>query len=334
MKSKQLTMEVRLNNKVEGYVLNGMLWTPDDESEVKYFIQIVHGMTEHIGRYEGFAKAMTERGFAVGGFDLRGHGMNDGDSEVASFISGATMDGRGANYLNLGWGTAVSEVYKIHKEFLHMFPLAKHFMMGFSLGSFLVRDFMREYIVLSLDGFILAGTGYQPKIITSVMGMLVKAELKRIGVGQTSNKIRNLAFGEYNKKFKPCKTRADWLCSDNDELQMYLSDPAVRKDISADLFLELLSSMSRTGGRRSYRLNNGVTEVPVLVLSGSKDPVGGFGKGVFTVISRMKSEGVNVEYAIFDGARHDIFHEYANGTTRKVISKICGWASRINNGRL
>lgn len=52
--------------------LPAMLWLPDHEP--KAILQITHGMTEHIGRYEGFAQKMTARGVTVAGYDLRGHG--------------------------------------------------------------------------------------------------------------------------------------------------------------------------------------------------------------------------------------------------------------------
>jgi alpha-beta hydrolase superfamily lysophospholipase len=38
----------------------------------------VHGLGEHIGRYEHVAVALTAAGYAVTGFDLRGHGKSDG----------------------------------------------------------------------------------------------------------------------------------------------------------------------------------------------------------------------------------------------------------------
>ena len=54
-----------------GDVLPAVIWLPD--GEVKSVVQVVHGMTEHIGRYDQFVKVMTEGGIAVAGFDLRGH---------------------------------------------------------------------------------------------------------------------------------------------------------------------------------------------------------------------------------------------------------------------
>lgn len=55
---------------------------------MKAVLQITHGMTEHMGRYEAFAQYLRPMGIAAAGFDLRGHGKNPGDPEVASFGEG------------------------------------------------------------------------------------------------------------------------------------------------------------------------------------------------------------------------------------------------------
>ena len=67
----------------ENKTFSAVLWLP--EGDTKAVLQIAHGMTEHIGRYETFAEQMTAHGIAVCGFDLRGHGKNGVDEEVASF---------------------------------------------------------------------------------------------------------------------------------------------------------------------------------------------------------------------------------------------------------
>ena len=67
-------------------VLPAVLWLPD--GEVKSILQITHGMTEHMGRYEKFAEYLLPLGIAVAGFDLRGHGKNPGDPNAASFGEG------------------------------------------------------------------------------------------------------------------------------------------------------------------------------------------------------------------------------------------------------
>jgi len=60
----------------DGLNLYAKEWKP--EGKVKASIALVHGLGEHIGRYEHVAEAFTAAGYAMIGFDLRGHGKSDG----------------------------------------------------------------------------------------------------------------------------------------------------------------------------------------------------------------------------------------------------------------
>lgn len=59
-----------------GSRLRTLSWTPG--AEVVGRALLVHGLTEHAGRYGHVARALTNRGIAVLAFDLRGHGESEG----------------------------------------------------------------------------------------------------------------------------------------------------------------------------------------------------------------------------------------------------------------
>jgi alpha-beta hydrolase superfamily lysophospholipase len=211
------------------------------------------------------------------------------------------------------------------KELRSRFPEIPHYMLGFSLGSFLLREYLTKYPNEGeLAGAIIAGTGHQPGWLLSIMMAIVKGEFKKGGFDGTTDLIKQLSFGTYNQKFKPNRTEADWLCSDTDTLDQYLADPLVRKNISAGLFWELLGSMKRSGKAESYAGWN--QEMPILLLYGTEDPVGDSGKGVQKLCSQMKKAGLQaVECQQFPGARHDIFHEEAGGIAESVRHCIADW---------
>ena len=166
------------------------------------------------------------------------------------------------------------------------------------------------------------GTGHQPGWLLSIMMGIVKGQIKKAGFDGTTDLVRQLSFGTYNQKFKPNRTDADWLCGDEGELDKYLADPLVRKDISAGLFWELLGSMKRTGS--AYEYDGWDTSLPILLISGQDDPVGNGGKGVRELYDRMKKAGLeNVTLKLFPGARHDLLHEEKNGgaEARKLIAE-------------
>lgn len=292
----------------KGINLPAVIWQP--EGEIKAVLQITHGMTEHMGRYERFAADLCSQGVAVAGFDLRGHGKNSGDSNIASCGEG-------------GWDASIEDMHLFFELLQQRFPETPHYMLGFSLGSFLLREYLGKYPD-GIAGAIIAGTGHQPSWLLSIMMGIVKGQIKKAGYDRTTDLVRQLSFGTYNQKFKPNRTTADWLCSDETELEQYLADPLVRKDISAGLFYELLGSMKRTASRFEY--DGWDTSLPILFISGQNDPVGDFGKGVQAIYNRMKKTGMeNVTLQLFTDARHDIFHEECTGMAETVRHCICDW---------
>ena len=291
-----------------GINLPAVIWQP--EGEIKAVLQITHGMTEHMGRYERFAVDLCGQGIAVAGFDLRGHGKNSGDSNVASCGEG-------------GWEASIEDMHLFFELLEQRFPGAPHYMLGFSLGSFLLREYLGKYPD-NIAGAIIAGTGHQPGWLLSIMMGIVKGQIKKAGYDQTTDLVRQLSFGTYNQKFKPNRTTADWLCSDEAELDQYLADPLVRKDISAGLFYELLGSMKRTAKASAY--NGWDKEMPILLLNGDGDPVGDFSKGVRRVYLQIKKAGIlYVEWETIRNSRHDIFHEEKHGAAERVRHCICDW---------
>lgn len=275
-----------------GAMLPAVIWRSE---HTKAVLQIAHGMTEHMGRYEEFATKMVAHGIAVAGFDLRGHGGHPGSPEIASFGEE-------------GWQASLEDMQLFHKHLQDVFPGVPLFMLGFSLGSFLLRDYLNTYPTDMLAGVIIMGTGHQPGWLLSIMMGIVSGQIQKVGFDNTSDLIKQLSFGTYNQKFKPNRTEADWLCANRDALDGYLADSLVRKHISAGLFWELLSSMKRRSSNREYARWN--KDLPVLLVSGTDDPVGDCGKGVKTIYQRMQKAGMrNVTLELIPHARHDVLHE-------------------------
>ena len=291
-----------------GTMLPGIVWQPVCKPTM--IVQITHGMTEHIGRYEELAEMLTDYGIAVAGFDLRGHGKNPGDSQCASF---------GVN----GWNYALHDMHLFYLELRSRFPNVPHFMLGFSLGSFLLRDYLSIYYD-KVDGAIIMGTGHQPKAILNMLMPVVKREIKAHGFDNSTEKIKKLSFETYNQKFAPNMTAVDWLCADTTERIKYRGDPLCRKTISAGLFWQLLDSMKRTGNLSSYRRWD--KQMPVLLLSGEKDPVGDFGKGVQRVKQSMSKAGMkHVQMRFIPNARHDLLHEVKSGGSEEAFDILTNW---------
>lgn len=294
----------------DGMTLPGILWLPEEKPAA--VLQITHGMTEHIGRYTALAEMLTGQQIAVAGTDLRGHGKNPGNPECASFGEG-------------GWEKALADMHQLYGFLAEKVPGVPHFHLGFSLGSFLLREYLNRYDDPAA-GAVIMGTGDQPGAVLALIKGIVKGQIRKAGFDGTTPLVRKLSFDTYNQKFRPNHTPSDWLCADETELDLYRTDPLCRRDISAGLFYQLLDAMHRTGGKDAYE--NWNRQMPVLLLSGDRDPVGDFGKGVNRVYRAMEKAGcTQAVMRLFPGARHDLLHEEASGCGEQARKLLADWIS-------
>ena len=119
--------------------------------------------------------------------------------------------------------------------------------------------------------------------------------------------LDKLVAGGYNQPFRPNRTPFDWLSKDARQVDAYVADPACGFPFTAagyrDLFQGLGSISSRVWAGQ-------VPDVPILVLSGQDDPVGGKdAKGVRQVASWLAQTGHQVELRIYPGDRHELLNE-------------------------
>ena len=299
---KEKTFSIIERNKK---TIHGVIWLPD--TEIKAILQITHGMTEHIYRYKEFATTLCLHGIAVAGFDLPGHGRNLLSSNIASF----------GKY---GWQSALENIHDFSNYLQHNYPNIQKYILGFSLGSFLVREYLNKYEHI-FSGAVIAGTGHQPALVLSIMMSIVKKQIDANGFDNSTPLVKKLSFDTYNNKFKPTSTDFDWLCSDEKQLHDYINDKYCANAISSGLFWQLLASMKRTADKNTYQKWN--KNMPVLLISGEDDPVGDAGKGVRQVEKSMKHAGLtNVTMKLYPGARHDILHEEKSGVASNVYQII------------
>lgn len=271
-----------------------VIWEPDDE--VLGVIQVVHGITEHIMRYEEFAKYYTSNGIAVVGIDLLGHGLSTNNGNKIMYFGGVGS-----------WNYVLEDVNRCLIHAKEMYPNVPCTMLGFSLGSFLVRTHLIDYPGM-VDASILVGTGQTSNMALSLAQGIVKKEAKKYGDNVATDKIRALTFETYNKKFKPNRTAYDWLCADNEALDEYINDPLRGENATVGLFREMLYGMKYTGNKDNIRKMSKMK--PLLFLSGDKDSVGEFGKGVEKAYKDYKSCGIaDATIKLYEGLRHDILHE-------------------------
>ena len=274
--------------------IHAIEWIP--EGEVRGVLQIAHGMVEFIDRYDRFAAFMAANGFYVVGNDHLGHGQSVTDESEYGYF--AKQDG------NL---CVIGDMQQLREDTVKKYPGVPYFILGHSMGSFLVRQFIEDYGE-GLKGAIVMGTGYQPST-TLNMGIAMTAVLQKTRGGHHRSKmIDNMALGAYNKSFEPARTPCDWLTKDEAIVDAYVANPLNQFMFTVNGYNNLFRGLRYC--QRQENLDKIPKDLPILVVSGAKDPVGEFGKGPGMVADAYKKTGIqDVTLKLYPDDRHEILNE-------------------------
>lgn len=274
--------------------IHAVEWLP--EGAIRAVLQISHGVAEYILRYEPLAAYLTARGFAVVGHDHLGHG--------ASVAEGAPR-------LYFGppgsWDLVVEDLYTCRRHCARRFPGVPLFLLGHSMGSFLVRTYLIRHPG-TVDGAILMGTGHMRPGFLAVGKAFAAHEIRRLGAERPSSAVAWLSFGAYNRTFAPNRTAFDWISANAANVDAYVADPLCGGNPTMGLFREMLRGLSFIS--RFEHLKRMDPATPVIFLSGSMDPVGEFGRGVRRAFRAFQKAGVrDAAMKLYPGLRHEILNE-------------------------
>jgi alpha-beta hydrolase superfamily lysophospholipase len=283
-------------------------WFPD--SAPKAVVQISHGMQEHGGRYERLAEHLTKAGYAVYANDQLGHGR----TALAADMQGRLGPG--------GWNAAVGVVKQLTDRIKQDSPGKPVFLLGHSWGSFLAQNYMGRW-GSELKGVLLSGShGLDPLVGIGVAIGGLDVALR--GPTASGGIMAKLAVGGLNKAFMPAKTPFDWLSRDEASVQKYAADPFCGQPFPNGFFTELSRLLQNTwDARNESRIPN---DLPILIFSGTMDPVSKFGKTVKALAERYKARGIaDVTLKLYEGGRHESLNE----TNRdEVMKDVQAWLDK------
>ena len=281
----------------DGCSIHALEWAP--EGPPRGIVHLVHGISEHIGRYDETARFLAEHGFLVCGEDHLGHGRTVTDGSYGFFAP------------ENGWTLAARDVRALRKLEGARHPNLPYFLLGHSMGSFLTRT----YLILwpgTVSGAVLMGTGQEPAPLVALGKRISALECRRLGPRGVSPLVHTLSLGAYNRRFRPSRTPSDWLSRDPAEVDAFLADPLCRDMMGG---LQLIA--------RRDQLARMDPSVPVCFLSGQEDPVGGMGRGVEQVVRMFQDAGCrDLSLHLYPGARHELFHEQ---NRREVWADLLDW---------
>jgi len=261
----------------------------------KGIVQIAHGMGEHAGRYKNIAAILQKEGYEVYANDHRIHGQS-----VTTKKDLGVYDG--TNYFD----DAVEDMKEFTDLIKKEHPDKKLILFGHSMGSFFSRDFVTKYGD-NVDLLVLSGTASFIKFMGTV-GLIGASVVKFFNGGKPSNNVlKAMFFNEFNKKFKPNRTKVDWISSDENEVNLFDKDPLRIEDFSTKVFIDIISGNKKVNEKQAFKATP--KHIPIYMFAGESDPVGEMGKGVRKVAKYYKRAGVkDLTLKLYKG-RHEMLNE-------------------------
>ena len=270
------------------------IWEP--EGNVQGVIQIAHGMIDYIERYTAMAEYFAKKGYVVAGNDHLGHG----DSVLTKEDYGYFTEKNASRCV-------VEDMHKLTAIMKKKYPDVPYFLLGHSMGSFFARRYLTVYKD-GIDGVILLGTG-APKDAEVRLGYLLADTIcRQRGTRCRSKLLYEMSLGNYNRKFKPVKTPYDWLSRDEKKDRDFGDDPLTDFIFTAGAYRDFFEVILKTA--KLEKAGKMRTDLPILILSGSKDPVGEETKGVRRVYERYDKAGAeDLSIGFYEDARHELLNE-------------------------
>lgn len=295
-----------LPSSCEGETLFCRLAQP--KSALRGIVQISHGMCEHIDRYLPFFRFLASEGFVVCGNDHLGHGKSCQDSAHLGYFAPE----KGYQYL-------IEDLHRITLQLQQRYPDLPVFLFGHSMGSMIARLYLSKYSSL-LHGVVLCGTaGPNP---ASKAGMLLcRKIIASKGPMAHSSQLYKLIFGSYNRRYDHPKTEFAWLSRDDEMVNAYIADPLCGFEFTASAYLDLLCLQYYCNTRLWYKTLD--QNLPMLMISGSMDPVGNYGKGIMQIERQLTKAGIHdLTVWLYPQARHELLNE----TNRdEVMRDVLSW---------
>lgn len=284
------------------HTLRGILYLPE---KPKAIVQIVHGMAEHIGRYDAFMTYLAENGCIVCGHDHLGHGKTAENDEELGFFAEKNGDTLVCEDM-FAFGKAVKEEY----------PDLPLILLGHSMGSFIARRTVHLYPE-ACDALIIMGTGGKNPL--SAIGLGISSLIKATrGEKYISKLVLSVAFSTYNKRTGGEKYSSDWLTCDEKEIKKHDADKFCTFLFTVSAMRDLIRLQTLANSKAWYAEIR--KDLPILIVSGAEDPVGNYGKGVEEVYASLIAEGVtDVTRKIYPAMRHEILNELDRQTVYEDI---------------
>jgi alpha-beta hydrolase superfamily lysophospholipase len=285
----------------------------EDVAQPKGAVHVIHGLAEHPERYGRLARALNDAGLIVWAHHQRGHGRNP-----VPGIRGHFGD-------HDGWQALVDDAWAVSSELLTERPGMPLVMFAHSMGSFIGQRVLAEHGA-SYAAAILSGTNGPPTVKEGVLRHLAGLQALTLGRRAPGVWLQKIVMEDtYNAAFGPGAPPNTWLSRDEEEVRKYSTDPECGFPLTSQAWLDLLNGRAAQGGVEFFERIPAA--LPLHIIFGTRDPVGGQGKGVARLLKAFAEAGLSaVSSQPYDDARHELVNEV---NREQVTNDLIAWISRV-----
>ena len=280
-----------------------LIWQDDEVAPVAVF-QIAHGVAEHIGRYDHFARFLASNGFIVWGNDHIGHGLSVEDEDDLGFTAEKE-----------GYRRFVDDMHILYSIMHKRYAELPYILFGHSMGSMVVRCYLRENDD-KIDKLIVCGSPCNNPLAGTAV-LLAKAIRLFRGERHRSKFLSYMSTGKGNAEFVKAG-KGSWLTRDEEIASAFRNDAKCRFHFTANGFENLFNLMKFTYQKRGYQVKN--PTLPIHFISGTEDAVLGSEKKWKSALAMLEKLGYKqVTGKLYEGMRHEVHNELGREEVYKDI---------------
>ncbi|KNE62207.1 hypothetical protein AMAG_07448 [Allomyces macrogynus ATCC 38327] len=262
----------------DGHVVYGRTWTVPEGTELIATLTWVHGLGEHINRYDHAFTKIAQAGIQVHAWDQRGFGRtalrNNSVGQIKS------------------WSQVLDDVADaLHRSAV---PWKPKYLGGHSFGALVVLDFYRQRgIHYHLAGVIATGPPIEgfPDVHAPPFALTAL----------------RIAAALFPTRTAPSKVDASALCHDEAIVKDYMTDPLVSNELSYRFTNGMIRAMVRLS--QPHTLRHLHSYIPLLLMHGGDDRITYVG-GTRHFYERA-TKLIDCTLKVYDGCLHELHNEPA-----------------------
>ncbi len=289
--------------------LNTYLWTPKTDSP-KGIVQIIHGASEHMGRYREFAAHLNSIGLVVIGNDHLGHGKNNIENDSIYFAD------------SIGFHKIYEGVKTVRDYIEEHYPKLPVIMFAHSMGSFIGR-YAILYDHKRYDEAVFSGTGWFKTLNIRVSILIAKIIIRFKGAKHVSNFFNTrIADGAIRsmKRNGIINKRVEWLSSVRQVQRDFEEDPLCGKPFTIGAHLDLLSFLLEIQDKQ--RIKDSASSTAIYFISGDLDGLSDYGDVPKKLYDYYRDCGYSrVKFTILNDCRHEVINEVEKLSTQQRIGE-------------